>query len=264
MIPSAEETTLESADGTTLLGVTRLGSGPPLVMVPGVMACRDKPQQPGLAEALSSRWEVYTYDRRGTGRSGTAEPYRVEQEFEDLRSLLDAAGPDALVYGFSSGATLALLAARAGVPMHRLVAVEPPLAPDDGGTLFAEAEKRLGRDKAAARRWFDEHVTGIPAHILESFPPPTDQDLANTPTMLHELTFLPGTSGEMFAEVQVPTLVVASDQTAPVLLESAKQIVEAMPRATLRILPGHWHGVPQEALVEQIREFDTGPDAEGW
>lgn len=255
MTTSADELTLESTDGTQL-GVTRLGSGRPLVMVAGVMACRDKPQQPGLAEELSQHWTVYTYDRRGTGRSGSCDPYRVEQEFEDLRSVLDAAGPDALVYGFSSGATLALLAARGGVQIRSLVAVEPPLAPEDDGKLIAEAEERLGRDLVAARRWFDEHVTGIPAHILADFPPLTDQDLANTPTMLHELTFLPGTSGGMFADVQVPTLVVASDQTAPVLLDSARQIAEAMPRVTLRILPGHWHGVPQDALVEQIQGHD--------
>jgi pimeloyl-ACP methyl ester carboxylesterase len=233
----SEAESVVSRDGTRI-GLTRSGAGAPLVMVAGVMASRERPQQPGLAQALAAHWTVYTYDRRGTGTSADTDPYAVGGEFDDLQAVLDRAGGEALVYGFSSGATLALLAARAGVRGKRMILVEPPLVPDRDDSVKAEAERRLTQDRGAARRWFDEHVTGIPAHVLANFPPLAQQDLDNTPAMLHELSFLPGTRADLFADVQVPALVVASDHTAPSLLEAAQQLAAVMPHATLQILAG--------------------------
>ncbi len=245
---------LESTDGTRI-GWTRLGSGPPLVMVAGVMASRERAQQPALPAALAEHFTVFTYDRRGTGESVTQAPYTPEREFEDLHEVLNLAGDGACVYGFSSGATLALLAAAHGVPMGRLLLLEPPLVPDLDTSVRVEAERRLGLDRAAARRWFDVDVTGIPAEIRAQFAPPTEADLANAPAMLHELTFLPGTSADRFSPLRTPTLVMVSDHTAPVLLDSARRLGQAIPGALLRELPGGWHGVDDGLVVATIRDY---------
>lgn len=204
---------------------------------------------------MAQHYTVFTYDRRGTGGSGRGEsPYAVEREFEDLQCLLDLAGPDASVYGFSSGATLALLAPQ-GLPIVRLLLNEPPLLPDPDLSPREEARRRLEQDPADARRWFDEEVTRIPAEIRATFRPLDALDLANAPAMLHELTFLPGVTADQFHAVHVLTLLMASDSTAGELRDSTQALGRALPHATVRILPGGWHGVPDDTLVAAIDEF---------
>lgn len=226
-------------------------------MVSGVMASRSRPQQPDLARALSEHFTVFTFDRRGTGATKSERPYAVEREFEDLSCLLALAGPGASLYGFSSGATLALLAASAGVNASLLLLVEPPLVPDPDLAPLKQAERRLQTDRAAAREWFDVEVTGIPVEIRAQFPPLTDEDLANTPAMLHELTFLPGTTAAQFTPLRTPTLLMASDHTAPALLDAARELGGALPDVDLRVLAGQWHGIPDQALVQEIKAFVT-------
>lgn len=245
-----------SADGTQIAW-TRQGDGPPVVMVSPVMACRERSPQPGLPAALAESYTVLTYDRRGTGESHEkpGAKYAVEREFDDLAAVLDLAGPDASVYGFSSGATLALLGAANGLPVTRMLLTEPPLIPDADLAPLAEARRRLAEDRADARKWFDEEVTGVPAEVRAQFPPPTPLDLANAPAMLHELAFLPGTTAEHFRSVTVPTLLMASDHTAPGLLEATRALGEALPHAVVRVLPGQWHGVPDADIVAEVDAF---------
>lgn len=169
--------------------------------------------------------------------------------------IIDIAGDDVLVYGFSSGATLALLNAVHGARISQLLLVEPPLVPDPDLGPLHEARGRLEADRADARRWFDEEVTGIPAEIRAQFPPLTSADLENTATMLHELTFLPGTAAARFSSLIVPTLLLASDHTAPSLLRALHDLGSVIPNATARVLPGHWHGLADDAIVEAIGEF---------
>jgi pimeloyl-ACP methyl ester carboxylesterase len=51
----------------------------------------------GLGALLAKELTVYTYDRRGRGRSGDTGPYAVEREAEDLAAVIDQAGGSALV-----------------------------------------------------------------------------------------------------------------------------------------------------------------------
>lgn len=184
----------------------------------------------------------------------------MEREFEDLAGLLDLAGPGTAVYGFSSGATLALLAARAGTAGSSLLLVEPPLVADVDRSALVEAHRRLQQDRAAARVWFDTEVTGIPPAIRAQFPPLTDQDLANAPAMVHELAFLPGTTADQFGGVAVPTLLMASDATAPELLADTRALGAVLPQVDLRILAGRWHGLADDVIVEAICDFLVAAD----
>lgn len=245
---------VHSADGTPIAW-SRMGRGPAIVMIGAVMASRDRTPQPGLPAALAEHHAVFTYDRRGTGASGDTPTYAAEREYEDLQAMLTLAGPDASVYGFSSGATLALLAASHGVDVARLLLLEPPLVSDPTHAPRHEAERRLALDRADARRWFDEEIVGIPAEVRATFPPLTEADLANAPAMLHELTFLPGTTANRFADVTAPALLLASDHTAPDLIRSVNDLGATLPNATVRLLPGQWHGVPDDVLVAAIEEY---------
>lgn len=256
-MPPNEVTTgvLTSRDGARIAW-SRQGCGPPLVMVDCVGASRATTPQPTLARSLSAHFTVTGYDRRGKGESQNTAPYAVEREFEDLAAVIALAGGPADVYGFSSGATLALLAAEAGVPIRRLALLEPPLSPepDPGWATRTEAQRRIDADLADARHWFATHVVGVPDEVLAQMPPPGPEDLSNTRTIVHELTFLPQTPAGRFATVHVPTMLVASDHTAPEILQGVADLAEAMPEATARVLPGEWHGVDDATLTEAVRQ----------
>lgn len=248
--------TITSVDGTKIAWTSE-GSGPPLVMIHCVAVSRATTPQPTLPAALAKHFTVYTYDRRGKGESGNTQPYAIDREFEDLAAIIALTDGPADLYGFSSGATLGLLAAEARVPIGRLVLLEPPLLSDPDPELHvrAEAQRRLDTDIADAHRWFNEVIVGVPAEILEQFPALSPEDLANTRTIVHELTFLPGTPAERFASVRTPTLILASDHTAPQILEWASQLETAMPSATRQVLPGQWHGLDDATLTKAIRDY---------
>src|ERR671932_2757874 len=97
-----------SRDGTPI-AFDRLGDGPPVIVVCGAMC--DRALMRSTAEELAKHFTVFNYDRRGRGDSGDTAPYAVEREIEDIAALIGAAGGSAAVFGFSSGAILALRAA---------------------------------------------------------------------------------------------------------------------------------------------------------
>lgn len=128
---SAQSGTVVSRDGTPI-AFSRAGTGEPVVLVDGALNDRAlNGPNPRLAKALTSQFTVFTYDRRGRGESGDAQPYAVEREIEDLEAVIDAAGGSACVYGISSGGALALEAATRISPIRRLALYELPFVTDD-------------------------------------------------------------------------------------------------------------------------------------
>lgn len=117
-----------SADGTAI-AYDRVGHGDPVILVGGALCDRDSNRP--LADALASRFDVITYDRRGRGDSGDTTPYAVEREVDDLNALLAVLGGTAALYGHSSGAGLAAIAASRGLPCTKIALHEPPYGPDD-------------------------------------------------------------------------------------------------------------------------------------
>ena len=122
--------TVRSADGTTI-AYTRAGQGPPLILVDGALCSRSFGPMPKLAEQLTAHFTVYTYDRRGRGASGDTPPYEPDREVEDLEALVALAGDAVYLHGTSSGAALALEAAKHIRSIARLAVYEPPFIVDD-------------------------------------------------------------------------------------------------------------------------------------
>ena len=117
-----------SKDGT-IITYDRLGHGPAVILVCGGSV--DRMSNAGVAELLAKQFTVYNYDRRGRNESGDTQPYAVEREIEDIVAIADAAGGSAYLFGSSSGAALALEAARQ-LPgrITKLALWEPPYIPD--------------------------------------------------------------------------------------------------------------------------------------
>lgn len=122
--------TITSRDGTRI-AYEKHGSGPALIIVSGALTIHTFASTPHLVELLAEHFTVYHYDRRGKGESGDTLPYAVEREFEDLATLIDAAGGGAYVYGHSSGGALALqAAAQPGSTIKKLALYEVPYNDD--------------------------------------------------------------------------------------------------------------------------------------
>jgi pimeloyl-ACP methyl ester carboxylesterase len=117
--------TLRSKDGTTI-AFDAYGDGQPLIMIDGGTGNRGvNPTNAEVGQLLGDEFRVYAADRHGRGESGDTAPYAVEPEIEDLAALIADAGTPAIVFGWSSGAVLALDAAAAGLPITRLALFEP-------------------------------------------------------------------------------------------------------------------------------------------
>ncbi len=120
-----------SVPGASLYYEVR-GSGPTLLIVPSGNG--DATPFAPLAQLLSDRYQVITYDRRGFSRSELNGPvedcHRLDEDAADGRRLLEhlADGP-AAVFGSSSGGIVALaLLANHPEYVHTVVSHEPPLA----------------------------------------------------------------------------------------------------------------------------------------
>jgi pimeloyl-ACP methyl ester carboxylesterase len=135
------------------------GSGPVLLLICG--GVYDAAGYAGLADRLSDRYTVVTYDRRGNSRSpldGPPEPQRIEVHGDDAYRVLSAVAGDepAYVFGNSSGATIGLeLAARHPERVRALVAHEPPifdLLPDRDHwrTVMGDVEDAFAKDGPGA------------------------------------------------------------------------------------------------------------------
>src|SRR4029453_12740843 len=120
-----------SADGT-VIAFTAWGRGEPLIIIDGATAYPAiNPTNEELGRLLSDEFRTYAYERRGRGQSTDTAPYAVPREIEDIAALIEVAGAPATVFGWSSGAVLALDAAAAGLPIKRLALFGPPFPASD-------------------------------------------------------------------------------------------------------------------------------------
>ncbi|MGC2636757.1 MAG: alpha/beta hydrolase [Acidobacteriaceae bacterium] len=101
-------TSVRSADGTPL-ACWRAGAGPPLLLVHGGLC--DHMAWYFVEPLLAQHFTVWSYDRRGHGRSGDTPPHSVAREVQDVIAVLSAIGEPAHLLGHSAGAILALEAA---------------------------------------------------------------------------------------------------------------------------------------------------------
>jgi pimeloyl-ACP methyl ester carboxylesterase len=247
-----------SRDGTKI-AYDRSGSGPALVLVTGAFC--DRATGAPIAEAMSDRFTVYRFDRRGRGDSGDTPPWEVAREVEDLAAVAEATGEAPLLYGHSSGGALVLEAAAAGVPARRVVVYEPPYAPGEG-TLPETADRlaalcRDDRPGEAAALFL--RSTGMPDQQLTDMrsAPFWSQMVALAPQLEYDVRLANGGSPpvQKLTGIDCPTLALAGGLSAPWAPAAAEAIAHAVPHGESRILEGQRHAVEHTVVVAILDEF---------
>jgi pimeloyl-ACP methyl ester carboxylesterase len=264
--------TVRSADGTTI-AYTRAGQGPPLILIDGALCSRSFGPMPKLAGQLTSDFTVYTYDRRGRGESGDTAPYAADREVEDIEALVALAGETVYLHGTSSGAALALDAAKRIPAIGKLAVYEPPFIVDDTRPPMPDGFlARLNRLLADGRRGdvvkaFMRFV-GTPAVFTAVMPitPVWPKLKAAAPTLPYDIAILqdhqrgtPFTAGE-WAGVKVPTLVAVGGKSPAWMTNATRALADALPDASYRTLPGQNHMVKAQAIAPVLTEFFTSGD----
>jgi pimeloyl-ACP methyl ester carboxylesterase len=259
--------TITSRDGTTI-AFDRSGEGPAVILVTGAFG--DRTHMAALAELLAPRFTVYAYDRRGRGGSGDTAPYAVEREIDDIEALLDHAGGTAYAYGISSGAVLALHAARSLPGITKLAMYEPPFIVDDSWpALPADYVDRVKEMTATGRPGdaIELFLTfiGVPAEeVAQMRALPFWQALeAVAHTLAYDLTVMGGTQDgkplpAKWALLGTPTLVADGGATPqPYIRSGVEALAALLPNARRHTIAGQDHAVAAEAIAPVLIDFFT-------
>lgn len=263
--------TVRSKDGTKI-AYDRLGKETALILVTGATATRA--DTVGVAGSLSQHFTVFAYDRRGRGDSGDTAPYVVEREVEDINALITEAGGSAFVFGHSSGAILALEAARLLSPerLAMLAVYEPPLMVDTSHPrLPADYVTHLNELIEAGQRgeaveYFMTAAIGMPAdaiaQIRNSPMWPKLEAVAHTIAYDGAITVETAVGSPLplkkWAGIQIPTLVMSGGKSFPFMPEAARTLAEILPNAQYRHFPEQDHGIKDEVLVPALKAFFLG------
>ncbi|GAA3236038.1 alpha/beta fold hydrolase [Nonomuraea helvata] len=154
----------------TRIGYRSVGTGPALVMVQGAMGTCENFVE--LAGMLSGSFTVILPDRRGRGLSPRPfEPgHQVARDVEDLAAVLDATGATD-VFGLSTGALVALEAARALPGIRRVAAFDPPIYLDGlPARLIARFHREAARDDVPGMLITAMKVTRLAPRLVELIP----------------------------------------------------------------------------------------------
>lgn len=267
---------IRSADGTTI-SYEQTGSGPVLILVSAALADRNGSAR--LAKALSDKFTVINYDRRGRGKSGDTTPYTVEREVEDVDALVDSSGGSAFLFGSSSGAVLALQASsELGPKVKKLFLYEPPFIVDDSHPpvpedLSPRIEKLVstGKRNEAVKLFFTAGM-GIPpfaVSLMRYLMPGWSKMVGMAHTLPYDLTILRGSQtgkpieATRWAGDRAPTLVMVGSRSEPFFHVGAKAVVLTLPNAIYSQLQGGSHGsvlLFPKPLAAEMKQFFLDPN----
>src|SRR5438552_9899276 len=254
--------TVRSADGTKI-AFDQTGQGPPVIMVVG--AFNDRSTGAPLAEALESQLTVLNYDRRGRGSSGDTQPCAVEREVEDLDALIRQAGGAARVFGYSSGAHLALEAAAHGLNITKLALYDAPFivgddVPRPPNDIAAQLAKLIASNRRGdAVELYQTKLVGIPEPVVAQlrhapFRPALE---AIAHTLVYDATLVGDlrVPKDRLRSINAPTLAIYGSESPALMGPAAKALAEAILDGHVKRLDGQSHDIVPSALGPVLLEF---------
>ena len=262
--------TVTSTDGTKI-AFEKVGSGPAVILVNGAMSYRrafDTTLE-DLAELLSKDFTVYDYDRRGRGESGDTEPFTKVREIEDIQALVEHAGGEAMLVGFSSGGAVTLETTAVTSGIKKAFVYEVPFIVDDSRQALDDYEGHTTRLVAEGKldeliEYFITMVAGIPAEFVGGIKQDKamwERMRAIAPTIPHDASFMsefmkgkPLPSG-YWSKVKVPVLVGDGGASPAWLHNAAEALAAALPNASRETFEGQTHSVDPNVIAPVITEF---------
>jgi pimeloyl-ACP methyl ester carboxylesterase len=252
-----------SKDGTRI-GYDQYGEGPAVVLVGGAMQFRGfDPNTVEMAKLLAAKgFTVFNYDRRGRGESAEAPSFSLKDNIDDLAALIDIAGGKAALFGSSSGGSIALAAAAAGLPVSKLALWETPLSDElgtGGAEFFAGLQERIASgDKASTIEYY-----------MKDMPPEWLAGAKNSPGWPIMLEMGPSLSADaeslawtqsapraqLWSGITQPTLAIVGEQTIPIMPKAADSIVANIQSARKTTIPGANHGWEPGVMAHALAEF---------
>jgi pimeloyl-ACP methyl ester carboxylesterase len=264
--PMGENRTTTSRDGTTI-AFSKVGTGPALIIVDGALCYRENGPATELASLLTQHFTVFTYDRRGRGKSGDRAPYAVEREVEDIAALVNEAGGTAFVWGTSSGAVLALEAANRLSGIKKLALYEAPFIVDDSRSTTDDDWDWIAEAVAADRRsdaikLFLKSV-GVPGCVRTLMPlmPMWSKLKAVARTLPYDGAIVRDNQrgkpllASRWAPVTVPTLVMDGGKSPTWMRHANRSLATVLPNAQYRTLEGQTHMLKPKAHAPILVEF---------
>ena len=255
-----------SKDGTAI-AYEKTGNGPGIILVNGALAHRKFYGEKELAAKLADNYTVIYYDRRGRGDSTDTKPYSVEKEIEDIEALVEIAGGRVYLYGCSSGASLALLAAEKLGPEQviKLALYEPPYGADSakGKQEFAREKNKInelvaaGKPGDAAAAFLENR--GTPPDEMEGMKQSSEWKQMERVghTLVYDFEVLgDGTIPLRVAKsIAMPTQVMDGEKSFDFMHEAADTLGKNIPVAVRKTLKDQTHEAAPEALAPVLKEF---------
>lgn len=241
-----------SRDGTRI-AYQVLGAGAPLVLVHGISS--DHTAWTALLPQLTARFRVYAVDRRGRGGSGDHDRYSIEQEADDLVTVIEAINEPVFLLGHSFGGLCALEAALRTQRLGKLILYEPSVP-----AVYAYWPEKLRHSMQSflaagepekALELFYLDIVRVPPHQIEQMRllPTWKSKLAIVHTIQRELEAL-GTFAldpKRYAHIQVPTLLLRGGSSPPHREEAIALLSSLLPHAQVVVLEGQGHFAHQTA-----------------
>ena len=260
-----------SGDGTRIAYDT-VGDGAAIVLIGGAFQYRSfDPTTAEMARQLATHgFTVINYDRRGRGESVATGPFSLAQEIEDIYALIDASGGEASLYGSSSGGSIALAAAAAGLEVTKLALWEVPLdeelGPEGAEFLAGLRERIVAGDNEKVVEYF---MHDMPLEWVEGSRKSEAWPLmcAIAPSLEADSESLAWSQSapraELWATVKQPTLVLLGEETLPIMSAAADSIVRALPNARLQRIAATDHQWDPAVMVPVLADFFGAPVRSG-
>ena len=227
-----------------------------------------------VAEELSQRYRVLTYDRRG--HSASERPVGQGTQHEDVvdaASLIERLGlAPAYLAGISSGAEIAILLAAERPDLVRgLIAHEPAFVSllkndTEFSTMIADIERNMvpvldrirAGDHAAAAELFVETVALGPGTWAQLPDRMRQTMIENAPTFLDEETDPDNGRIDLgtLERFNGPALLTLGDQSPPFFEPIVRMVAEALPQAALLTFTGAGH-IPHATHPREFAEAVT-------